>query len=186
MPSPITFSRILALVFLCGSAPLPAQPVYRCGTLYSDAPCAGAVAIDVAVSNWLFLCTLVFAIFLGFAKRRAELSSLEESATAHRANLADYSLPMLDQMMSISAASTSTRVKPRARMSAGEGDREELIPELVRLLHQLERGPGRGDQGPVGQRHPGRGPGVVVERGHAEQRTESIAGHVDSREVRRR
>lgn len=47
MPSPITFSRILALVFLCGSAPLPGQPVYRCGTLYSDAPCAGAVAIDV-------------------------------------------------------------------------------------------------------------------------------------------
>lgn len=47
MPSPITFSRILALVFMCGSAPLPGQPVYRCGTLYSDAPCAGAVAIDV-------------------------------------------------------------------------------------------------------------------------------------------
>lgn len=47
MPSPIGFSRILALVFLCGSAPLPGQPVYRCGTLYSDAPCAGAVAIDV-------------------------------------------------------------------------------------------------------------------------------------------
>ncbi len=67
---------------------------------------AGAVAIDVAVSNWLFLCTLVFAIFLGFAKRRAELSSLEESATAHRANLADYSLPMLDQMMSISASAS--------------------------------------------------------------------------------
>ncbi len=67
---------------------------------------AGAVAIDVVVSNWLFLCTLLLAVFLGFAKRRAELSSLEDNATAHRANLADYSLPMLDQMMSISAAST--------------------------------------------------------------------------------
>ena len=42
----------------------------------------------------------------GFAKRRAELSSLEDAATAHRSNLADYSLPMIDQMMSISAAST--------------------------------------------------------------------------------
>jgi 4-hydroxybenzoate polyprenyltransferase len=67
---------------------------------------AGAAAIDVMVSNWLFLCTLLGAVFLGFAKRRAELSSLEESATAHRANLADYSLPMLDQMMSIAAACT--------------------------------------------------------------------------------
>jgi hypothetical protein len=46
------------------------------------------------------------ALFLGFAKRRAELSSLEDQATAHRANLADYSLPMLDQMMSIAAACT--------------------------------------------------------------------------------
>ncbi|MCA2976943.1 MAG: decaprenyl-phosphate phosphoribosyltransferase [Myxococcaceae bacterium] len=66
---------------------------------------AGAVAIDVVVSNWLFLCTLLGAVFLGFAKRRAELSSLEEAA-AHRANLADYTVPMLDQMMSIAAAST--------------------------------------------------------------------------------
>lgn len=66
---------------------------------------AGAVAINVEVSNWLFLCTLLGAVFLGFAKRRAELSSLEDAATAHRSNLADYSLPMIDQMMSISAAS---------------------------------------------------------------------------------
>lgn len=66
---------------------------------------AGAVSIDVSVSNWLFLCTLLGAVFLGFAKRRAELSALEEAA-AHRANLADYTVPMLDQMMSISAACT--------------------------------------------------------------------------------
>ncbi len=66
---------------------------------------AGAEAISVEVSNWLFLCTLLGAVFLGFAKRRAELSSLEDAATAHRSNLADYSLPMIDQMMSISAAS---------------------------------------------------------------------------------
>ena len=65
---------------------------------------AGAEAINVEVSNWLFLCTLLGALFLGFAKRRAELSSLED-ATAHRASLADYTVPLLDQMMSICAAS---------------------------------------------------------------------------------
>lgn len=64
---------------------------------------AGAVAIDVVVSNWLFLCTLLGALFLGFAKRRAELSSLED-ASSHRASLADYTVPLLDQMMSICAA----------------------------------------------------------------------------------
>lgn len=66
---------------------------------------AGAVAIEVVVSNWLFLCTLLGAVFLGFAKRRHELSSLNEEAASHRQNLEDYSLPMLDQMMAISAAS---------------------------------------------------------------------------------
>jgi len=64
---------------------------------------AGAEAIDVTVSNWLFLCTMLGALFLGFAKRRAELSALEDAA-AHRASLADYTVPMLDQMMSICAA----------------------------------------------------------------------------------
>ncbi len=67
---------------------------------------AGAVAIDVVVSNWLFLCTMLGAVFLGFAKRRAELSSLEEGASAHRASLGEYTQTMLDQMMSISAACT--------------------------------------------------------------------------------
>ncbi|MBX7116526.1 MAG: decaprenyl-phosphate phosphoribosyltransferase [Myxococcaceae bacterium] len=67
---------------------------------------AGATAISVQVSNWLFLCTLLGAVFLGFAKRRHELSSLEEGAGAHRANLNEYTLPLIDQMMSISAACT--------------------------------------------------------------------------------
>jgi 4-hydroxybenzoate polyprenyltransferase len=67
---------------------------------------AGAVAIDVQVSNWLFLCTLLGAVFLGFAKRRAELSSLEDGAAAHRASLGEYTQTMLDQMMAISAACT--------------------------------------------------------------------------------
>ncbi len=64
----------------------------------------GGVAIGVPVSNWLFLCTLLLALFLGFAKRWHELSSLAEGGTAHRQSLGDYSLPMLDQMMAMVAA----------------------------------------------------------------------------------
>lgn len=63
----------------------------------------GAVVIAVPVSNWLFLCTLLLAVFLGFAKRRHELSVLATDAKSHRANLEDYSLPLLDQMMSVVA-----------------------------------------------------------------------------------
>jgi 4-hydroxybenzoate polyprenyltransferase len=65
----------------------------------------GGIAINVPVSNWLYLCTLLLAVFLGFAKRWHELSSLEAEAVGHRGNLSQYSLPMLDQMLSIVAAS---------------------------------------------------------------------------------
>jgi len=65
----------------------------------------GGVAISVPVSNWLYLCTLLLALFLGFAKRRHELASLYGDAVPHRANLGEYSLPMLDQMIAVVAAS---------------------------------------------------------------------------------
>jgi 4-hydroxybenzoate polyprenyltransferase len=60
---------------------------------------AGAVAISVPVSGWLFLCALLLALFLGLAKRRQELVSLQESAMEHRPSLGEYSLPLLDQML---------------------------------------------------------------------------------------
>ncbi len=61
---------------------------------------AGGVAIDVPISGWLFLCALLLALFLGLAKRRQELVSLEEEAVQHRPSLGEYSLPLLDQMLS--------------------------------------------------------------------------------------
>lgn len=67
---------------------------------------AGAAAINVPVSNWLYLCTLLLAVFLGLAKRRHEVVSLQADAGAHRKNLTEYSVPMLDQMISIVAASS--------------------------------------------------------------------------------
>jgi 4-hydroxybenzoate polyprenyltransferase len=61
---------------------------------------AGAVAIEVPVSEWLFLCAGMLALFIGFNKRRGELVALgDQSAT--RRNLAEYSLPMLDQYQAV-------------------------------------------------------------------------------------
>ena len=65
----------------------------------------GGVAIGVPVSNWLYLCTLLLAVFLALAKRRHELASLEADADAHRAVLTQYSLPLLDQLISVVTAS---------------------------------------------------------------------------------
>jgi 4-hydroxybenzoate polyprenyltransferase len=64
----------------------------------------GAVAIAVTASPWLFVCTALGALFIGFGKRRNELITLEGTAGAHRANLDDYSLPMLDQIIAVVSA----------------------------------------------------------------------------------
>ncbi len=64
---------------------------------------AGAVAIHVEISPWLLVCTTLLALFLGLAKRRGELVSLEDGHE-HRRTLSEYSAPMLDQMLTVSAA----------------------------------------------------------------------------------
>jgi 4-hydroxybenzoate polyprenyltransferase len=66
----------------------------------------GAVAIDVPISPWLYVCTMLLALFVGFGKRRQELTSLAEDATAHRESLVGYSVPLLDQFINILAAAT--------------------------------------------------------------------------------
>ena len=67
---------------------------------------AGAAAIDVLISPWLVLCTSLLALFLGFCKRRNELTMLQGDAAAHRAILSEYSVIFLDQMISVVTAST--------------------------------------------------------------------------------
>jgi 4-hydroxybenzoate polyprenyltransferase len=67
---------------------------------------AGGVAIHVAISSWLLLCTSLLALFLGFGKRRHELLLLESVAQSHRPILSEYSPYLLDQMISVVTAST--------------------------------------------------------------------------------
>jgi 4-hydroxybenzoate polyprenyltransferase len=64
----------------------------------------GALAIQVGASPWLFVCTALGALFIGFGKRRNELVTLEALAGQHRANLEEYSIPMLDQIIAIVSA----------------------------------------------------------------------------------
>ncbi len=64
---------------------------------------AGGLAIHVEVSQWLIICTFFAAFMLACCKRRAELSAAGDSNEA-RAVLADYSLPLLDLFIAISAA----------------------------------------------------------------------------------
>ncbi|MGB3635668.1 MAG: UbiA family prenyltransferase, partial [Rubrobacteraceae bacterium] len=67
---------------------------------------AGVAAVDSPVSPWLIVCTGLLTLFLGFSKRRHELATLGGGAVGHRRNLRDYSVPMLDEMMTIMVSAT--------------------------------------------------------------------------------
>jgi 4-hydroxybenzoate polyprenyltransferase len=69
---------------------------------------AGALAVQVAISGWLLICTVLLALFLALGKRRHEVLSLESAAARHRAILAEYSAALLDQMIAVVTASTVT------------------------------------------------------------------------------
>ena len=69
---------------------------------------AGAVAIDVEISGWLLICTILIALFLALGKRRHEYLTLDAEATRHRPILAEYSAALLDQMIAVVTASTVT------------------------------------------------------------------------------
>lgn len=65
---------------------------------------AGAEAVDVKISPWLIVCTALLALFLALGKRRGELLSagVEDS----RAALSGYTLELVDQLVTITAACT--------------------------------------------------------------------------------
>jgi 4-hydroxybenzoate polyprenyltransferase len=67
---------------------------------------AGAVVIPVEISPWLYLVTILLSLFLALNKRRHELVLLQGQASSHRQILKEYSLPLLDQMITIVSAST--------------------------------------------------------------------------------
>ena len=67
---------------------------------------AGAVVIQVAISPWLYLCSVLLSLFLGFSKRRHELVLLNDRATDHRQVLREYTPELLEEILAIVTSST--------------------------------------------------------------------------------
>lgn len=68
---------------------------------------AGTTLIVVErFSPWLYIVTTLFALFMGFGKRRAELNLLAQGAGSHRKVLDGYSIPLLDQFITIVSGAT--------------------------------------------------------------------------------
>ena len=62
---------------------------------------SGSLATGVQVSPWLFLCTILLALFLALNKRKSEIITLKDKSGAHRKILEEYSIEMLDKMLII-------------------------------------------------------------------------------------
>jgi len=68
---------------------------------------AGVVVVQVArFSPWLYVCTTLLALFVALGKRRHEITLLAENAGAHRAILDHYTVPFLDQLISLVTSTT--------------------------------------------------------------------------------
>ncbi|HLI71943.1 MAG TPA: UbiA prenyltransferase family protein [Ktedonobacteraceae bacterium] len=67
---------------------------------------AGAVAIPVSISPWLYMVTIMLSLLLALGKRRNELVLMEQDASNHRQILKEYTLPLLDQMITIVTTAT--------------------------------------------------------------------------------
>ena len=68
---------------------------------------AGVSLIQVSrFSPWLYVCTTLLALIIGFGKRRAELLLLAEGANSHRRVLDGYNVDFLDQLIVVVSATT--------------------------------------------------------------------------------
>src|ERR1043166_981349 len=67
---------------------------------------AGTVGIGIPPSQWLLICGMMIALFLGFTKRRAELYALSENGSTHRKVLNVYQPVLLDKFIVVTATCT--------------------------------------------------------------------------------
>ncbi len=113
---------------------------------------AGGFVIDVPVTEWLLVLTLLLALFLALAKRRHEITSLGQGASSHRAILAEYSPYLIDQMTSVVTASVVTAyafytLSPETVAKFGTAKLSWTLPlvlygifRYLYLVHQKDRG----------------------------------------------
>jgi 4-hydroxybenzoate polyprenyltransferase len=57
-------------------------------------------------SPWLYMITILFSLYIGLGKRRAEMNLLAEDASAHRKVFDGYTIPLLDQYITIVSGTT--------------------------------------------------------------------------------
>ena len=87
----------LNIAYTLGLKRVPVVDVFVIAAGFMLRLLAGTSGIGVEPSQWLLACGFLLTLFLGFAKRRAELARLADDAAQHRAVLDAYSTGFLDK-----------------------------------------------------------------------------------------
>ena len=94
---------VLNLGYTLGLKRVPVVDVFVIAWGFMLRLLAGTSGIEVEPSQWLLACGFLVTLFLGFAKRRAELSRLADDAASHRAVLEAYTTAFLDRAILVCA-----------------------------------------------------------------------------------
>ena len=100
---------------------------------------AGAAAIDVPVSPWLYVCTTLGALFIAVMKRRSEVVLLERESADHRHALGEYTWPVLNQMAAVSMAATIVAYALYATSAENLPGNHSMLVTLPLVLYGMFR-----------------------------------------------
>jgi 4-hydroxybenzoate polyprenyltransferase len=62
---------------------------------------SGGIVTNVQLSSWLILCTILISLFIALNKRRSEIVTLKDNSSSHRKILEEYSVELIDNMLTI-------------------------------------------------------------------------------------
>jgi len=88
---------VLNVAYSLGLKHVPVLDVFIIAAGFMLRLLAGTWGLGIEPSRWLLACGFLLTLFLGFAKRRAELDQLADDAGQHRAVLDAYTLAFLDR-----------------------------------------------------------------------------------------
>jgi len=98
---------ILNLAYSTWLKHIPLIDVFVLASFYVMRVVSGVSLIQVErFSPWLYIVTTLLALYIGFGKRRAELCLLAGEANSHRRVLDGYTIPFLDELITIVSSTT--------------------------------------------------------------------------------
>jgi hypothetical protein len=101
---------------------------------------AGTTLIAVErFSPWLYMCTGLLALFIGFGKRRAEMTVLQGNAGDHRVALRGYTIPLLDKLITIVSTATLMAYSLYTISAPNISDNHAMLITVVFVIYGLFR-----------------------------------------------